>query len=76
MGCFIHHFMPLTRMRYETGSDQLSHHDRQIGRDSHHTVLQIIVQLCAIICDFNHLQEDISSVNKLQEMAGNNDLMI
>jgi len=44
-------------MRDETGSDQLAHHHSQVGGDGHHSVLQIVVQLSAVLRDVNDLQK-------------------
>lgn len=46
---------PPTCMWDETGPDQLAHHDRQVGGNRYHPVLQVVVQLTAVICNLNHL---------------------
>lgn len=46
----------LTCMRNEPGADQLAHHDRQVGGDGHHAVLQVVVQLSAVVRDLDHLR--------------------
>lgn len=45
----------LTCMWNETGADQLAHHDSQVGGNRHHSVLQVVVQLSAVVCDLDHL---------------------
>lgn len=42
-------------MRDEPSPHQFSHHDCQIGRDGHHAVFQVVIQLSAILRDFNNL---------------------
>lgn len=46
----------LTCVRNEPGADQLAHHDRQVGGDGHHAVLQVVVQLSAVVRDLDHLR--------------------
>lgn len=53
----------LTCVRNEPGTDQLADHDRQVGGDGHHAVLQVVVQLSTVVCDLDHLRKKIRGVD-------------
>ena len=44
-------------MRDETSSDEFSNEDGQVRSDSHHAVLQVLVQLAAVFLNFDNLKE-------------------
>lgn len=46
-----------TGMWNEAGAHQLAHHHGQVGGDGHHPVLQVVVELRAILWNLNHLEE-------------------
>ena len=45
----------LTSVCDESGSDQLTNEDCEVGGDGHHTVLEVVVQLGAVLRDLNDL---------------------
>lgn len=57
-GSFLYELgLQITCMRNEAGPNQLAHHYGQVGGDRHHSVLQVVVQLCAIIGNLDHLRK-------------------
>ena len=45
----------LTSMWDKASAHQFSHHHSQVGGDGRHTVLQIVVKLCAVLWNIDHL---------------------
>lgn len=39
----------VTSVRDEARADQLAHHDSQIRGDSHHSVLQVVIELSTVL---------------------------
>lgn len=51
----LHFEVQPTCMSNKPCSNQFAHHDSKIRSNGHHSVLQVVIKLCSILRDFNHL---------------------